>query len=98
MLPVTTIIVLVGIILGQRFRVMILVPLSLLTVLIPLSVSWTYRQGAWTTAEAGVVAIVALQIGYLGGVGIRQFALVLRARRVSRSHVSSAVAQRSYTS
>jgi len=98
MLPITTIVLLVGIILGQRFRVMILVPLTLLSVLIALSASLAHRNGTWAAAESSVAAIVALQIGYLGGVGIRHFALLQRANRLSRSQVSSAVAQRPYTS
>lgn len=97
MLPLATLVLLGGIILGQRFRVLILVPLSLLTVLIALIVGWTYQQGVWTAAEGGAAAIVALQVGYLGGLRIRHFALLLRASRRSRSHVSSAVAQRSYS-
>lgn len=98
MLLVTTIILLVGVILGQRFRVLILVPLSPLIVLIALIVSWTYQQGEWAAAEAAMAAVVALQIGYLGGLAIRHFALLLRASRLTRSQVRSAVAHRSYTS
>lgn len=96
MVPIATISLLAGMVLGQRFRVLILLPLFLLTLLIAVAASWAHPQGHWTAVECGVAVIVCLQIGYLGGVGIRHFTLLVRATRMSRGHVSGALPERPY--
>jgi hypothetical protein len=62
---------LVGIVLGQRFRVLVLVPAMAVLLPTAIGVAALSHQGLETIALLTALAVGALQIGYLLGVGIR---------------------------
>jgi hypothetical protein len=73
---------LAGMVLGQRFKVLILAPAILLA--LPPVVAFGYARGdaGFTVALACLAAIGCLQIGYVFGIGIRHLLLVARASRL----------------
>ena len=72
MVTFTIVSVLVGALLGMRFRVFILLPVVLLTVAIVAAVGLARESGAWRILLEIVVVMAALELGYLGGsVGAR---------------------------
>lgn len=79
---------LIGAVMGLRFRVLILVPAMGLA--LPVTVVSGIIQGASLghVFLAATLAIVGLQVGYLAGIGVRHL-LVLA--RVGRIRTSSAV-------
>ena len=83
---------LIGALLGLRFRVFILVPAIVVGSAAILSVGMARSDGIWPTLLAMLLAITALQVGYLSGAVI-QF-LVAKARVSKNSRGTIAVAQR----
>jgi hypothetical protein len=62
---------LVGAVLGQRFRVFILLPAMSLALICTITAGIARAQDVWSIAMAAVCVTTALQIGYLIGTGIR---------------------------
>ena len=85
---------LAGIVLGQRFRILILTPAILLTLLLTTGAGIARADSAWIIGLSAVMASACLQIGYLAGTGIRCL-LVARARGSSTAIGSSMPAGRS---
>jgi hypothetical protein len=82
MLSTAIISVLLGMVLGQRFKVLILAPAILLTLLGALGASIVRPETVWFIGKAAAEAIVGMQIGYLLGLGIRHLTLLARAARL----------------
>jgi hypothetical protein len=74
---------LVGIALGQRYRVLILAPVIAVTLALAMGAAIACHWPAWTIALGATGAVVGLQIGYVLGIVIR--AVVSAAR--GESHV-----------
>jgi hypothetical protein len=55
----------VGAVLGMAFRVLVLIPATLILIVIAL------LSATWSTAEVVLVAWVGVQVGYLGGAAAR---------------------------
>ena len=70
---------LVGMVLGQRFKVLVLVPVIVLVVTLSIAVDLMRADAFWLIALMAVLATVSLQIGYLLGTGIRSFLVCGRA-------------------
>ena len=62
---------LAGAVLGQRFKVFILLPAISLAVICTITAGIARAQDVWSIAMAAVYITTALQIGYLIGTGIR---------------------------
>ena len=81
MMTLVLICLMLGAVLGQRFRVLVLFP--------GMAVVWPITTAAEVVRGhsfvqivlAVVVATVSLQVGYLGGIGIRYLMVVARAAR-----------------
>ena len=61
------IILLIGAMLGMRFNVLVLLPATVLISAATLSAGIAYYNSPWSTLIIAVLAIAALQIGYLAG-------------------------------
>lgn len=61
------IILLIGAMLGIRFNVLVLLPATVLVSAATLSAGVVYYNGPWSTLITAVLAIAALQVGYLVG-------------------------------
>ena len=74
---------LVGVALAQRFKVLVLVPAIMITLLFALVSGLARGDVNWTAAALiAVTIIVGLQIGYLLGIGVRHLLLLGRAHRL----------------
>jgi hypothetical protein len=69
-----------GMVLGQRFKVLILLPASGLAIIAATAAGIARGDHAWSITLLAVAVTVALQIGYLVGTGIQSF-LYLTLRR-----------------
>ena len=74
--------VFVGAVLGQRFKVLILLPAMLPTVAFATIVVAVQGATAWHILAAALLAATSLQIGYIAGIGVRHFTIVERASRL----------------
>jgi membrane protein DedA with SNARE-associated domain len=72
MLMATTTTLLLGMVLAQRFRVLVLVPAMLLILLIAGLAGIARIEPTAAVALTGILAIVGLQTGYLLGLGVRE--------------------------
>lgn len=70
---------LAGILLGQRFKVMVLLPASGI-VLLAIAAQHAHL-GRWQTLLVAAAALSCLQIGYLTSHGLRRLAIAARLRR-----------------
>ena len=70
--------VLVGAVLGLRFRVLVLVPALGCAILASLFFSHDLAHGALTT----LFAVIGMQMGYLGGIVTRHVLVLVRAGRI----------------
>ncbi len=85
--------VLIGAALGQRFKVLILVPAIVITSAAILGFGMAQNSNLWSILLVMALTITALQMGYLGGAVIR---FVVAGARVGRDSPGTiAVAQRS---
>jgi hypothetical protein len=81
---------LVGAALGQRFKVMVLIPA--MAVALTASALSAYAGTFWQTLGAALLATSSLQIGYFAGVAIRY---LVASARTSRTHVGHLTTSRS---
>lgn len=65
--------ILIGALLGLRFRVLVLVPATAICIFLVLLVGLSSGAGAAWTAIVAVIAAALLQVGYLGGVAMSFF-------------------------
>jgi hypothetical protein len=62
---------LVGMVLGQRFKVLAVVPAMAASLLVSIGVGIAYSEGLGRTVLLAALAVASVQIGYLVGVAIR---------------------------
>jgi len=80
-----TIAILVGAVLGLRFRVLILVPAIGLAALAILVTGIAHSEGLSSIALSVAIASVALQGGYVGGITSRHAVVMARTSRVRKA-------------
>jgi hypothetical protein len=80
MLTSVLISLLVGMVLGHRFKVLVLLPAITIVLLAMISAQIAGADG-WQTAWTATAASVVLQLGYMVGYGIRRFTVAARASR-----------------
>ena len=73
---------LLGLVLAQRFRVFVLIPVILLMALFALTGAFARLDAALISGLTVIVAIVSLQIGYLLGISISYGMLWAHLRRL----------------
>jgi hypothetical protein len=69
-MAITALFLFIGGVLGFRFKVLILIPAIILIVIVTASIEIAQRQDAWLSALTTVAAVIAVQVGYLGGVAV----------------------------
>ena len=92
MMTFTMISLLVGMVLGQRFKVLVLMPTVAIALILVIGVGVARADTAWWIVLMVVAAATSLQIGYLMGIGVRH---ALVAARASRSPAASVTGSRS---
>jgi hypothetical protein len=72
---------LVGMVLGQRFRVLVLLPTIAIVVLVTVGAGLVQADSGWSIVLMAAATAASLQIGYLAGIAIRHIMVVARASR-----------------
>ena len=85
MLTLATITLLARILLGMRFKVLVLALTVALTMVAVFAGGVAHHEEAGSIALAIVIAAVGLEVGYLGGLCVSQAMMVMRAARVRRA-------------
>jgi hypothetical protein len=73
---------LIGIVLGQRFKMLVLVPSVALTLVLTIGIGLGNAETLGAIFAMVFATIASLQVGYLAGLGIRQLAVAARANRL----------------
>ena len=81
---------LVGAVLGQRFRVLVLLPFTFAIVLLAIPVCLTVGLGLLEGLNGVVLCTLALQAGYIFGSAARIWLAATRAARISSRPVKEA--------
>jgi hypothetical protein len=76
---------LTGILLGLRFKVLVLVPIMALAIGAVLAGGIAHHEEAGSVALAMLIAAASLQVGYLGGLSASHAMTVIRAARIRRA-------------
>jgi hypothetical protein len=63
---------LAGIVLGQRFRVLVLIPVGVLISVMAVVVGVLAREAFWPATIVAIAGWASLQMGYFVGLGMRQ--------------------------
>jgi hypothetical protein len=80
MLMMSLICLLVGAVLGQRFRILVLIPAMALAIMA--TAGFSHSGTFWQILGAVLVATTSLQIGYFAGVGARYLMAVTRTSQI----------------
>jgi len=89
MMTLAIITLLAGMVLGQRFKVLILLPGITVVVIAAVAIGIARAEHFGSIALMAVVAATALQVGYLIGMAIRAFLVFARASRPYRGPVAA---------
>jgi hypothetical protein len=82
---------LIGTILGQQWKVLVLGPAILLIFLLAVGAALVGTNPPWSVGFSAVMAVVGLQLGYLFGIAIRYVKLLARANRSGASRVPTSM-------
>jgi hypothetical protein len=74
-----------GLVLAQRFRVVVLFPAIALALIFTVGTEVGRAEAAWTLVQSATAAVVGLQLGYLAGIAARH--LVLTRLLITRQTV-----------
>lgn len=77
-----------GAVLGQRCKVLMLLPAIACVLPVAIGVGVAQSGNLWPTLMTVVAAIASLQIGYLAGMGVRYALAVARLRELRRSSLA----------
>ena len=86
MLMLAMITLMTGVLLGTRFKFLILIPATVFAAVAILTVGVAHADDAGSIAVAMLVAVICLQAGYLGGLFARYAAVMMRAARIRKAH------------
>jgi len=89
MMTLVIITLLAGIVLGQRFKILILLPGITVVVIAALAIGIARAEHFGSIALMAVSAAATLQVGYLIGTAIRAFLVSARAARIYRGPVAT---------
>ena len=82
---------LVGMVVGHRFRILILAPSILVALVLPICLGIARAETIWTITLTTATAITCLQIGYLVGINMRYVVMVVRASRHRSTSLTSSL-------
>ena len=85
MSTVAMITLITGVLLGMRFRFLVLVPATVFAAAVILVIGLAHSDDAGSMMVAMLIAAICLQAGYLGGLFARFAAVVMRAARIRKA-------------
>lgn len=68
---------LIGVLIAQRFKVVVLVPVLVLAAVVAAAIGYRQHAGTWQLVGSTVTAVACLQVGYLAGAAIHYLAGLL---------------------
>ena len=74
---------LVGMVLGQRFKVLVLMPATAIVLVLAVGAGVTQARTAWSIVLMAAAAATSMQIGYLVGIGVHHVLAAALSRRSS---------------
>ena len=83
MILLSTVSLLAGLLLAQYFKVMVLVPASLIVLVLAVGTGATHAYSAWSIVLMTAAASTCIQIGYFLGIGMRHFVVTAISSRPS---------------
>lgn len=83
MITISMISFLAGVALGQRFKVMVLMPAISIALILAVGSGVTHAQTAWSIVLTAALAALCLQIGYLIGIFVHHVHVAALSRRSS---------------
>jgi membrane protein DedA with SNARE-associated domain len=83
MILLSTVSLLVGAALGQRFTVMVLMPATLIVLVLAIGTGVSQAHTAWWIVVMSAASATSMQMGYLIGIGIRHVLPATLSRRSS---------------
>jgi hypothetical protein len=86
---------LVGAVLGQRFKVMVLIPAT--AVALTAAAAFAHAGTLWQNLGAVLLVTSSLQIGYFAGVAIRYLVASARTSRIYVGHLNTSRSPRQAT-
>jgi hypothetical protein len=86
--------VLAGMVLGQRFKVLALLPAIVVTLLVTIAAGLARAETPWLLALSGILGIVGIQVGYLLGLGVRQLTAGARGARLPAASFGGSIPAR----
>ena len=72
-----------GAVLGQRFKVLVLMPAMAIVLMFAVGAGVTQAQTVWWIVLMAAAATTCLQFGYFFGIGIRHFLVAAQSRESS---------------
>jgi hypothetical protein len=83
---------LIGVALGQHFKIRVLIPGSVVLLIFLVGTSVTHAQSGWSIALTAVIVWLTMQIGYLIGIVVHHLRSTRSSNRASSlaSHAASA--------
>jgi hypothetical protein len=94
MIMVLLVCLLTGVVLGQRFKVLMLLPATVPALLFALLIIAMHGATVGRLLAAALIATASLQIGYLVGIGLRHLIIVERASRAGFRKLAVSAAAR----
>jgi hypothetical protein len=85
MLILATITAVTGILLGTRFKFLVIIPATVFILVAILAVGIAHADGAASIVAAMLIAAICLQAGYLGGLFARQVAATMLAAHIRKA-------------
>jgi hypothetical protein len=85
---------LLGMLLAQRFTVLILIPVMLVSIILLVSIGLGRGEQLWMVAAATTLTVIALQIGYLIGMAVHHLVVLARASRLHSSSLNNPLQRR----
>ncbi len=84
----------VGMLVAQRFKVLILLPIILLSLAVTIGGGIARAETPWAIVATSVLAIVAVQIGYLLGIAAHHLMVSAGGNAINSGSVPSALSRR----
>jgi hypothetical protein len=84
----------IGIVLARNFKVLILAPAFMLTLVLAIGTVLGHTAAAWSIGSITLVIIIGLQVGYLLGSGMRHVMVLVRAGRSRSQSFANTLPQR----
>jgi hypothetical protein len=83
MMTLSMISFLVGTVLGQRFKIVVLIPVFAIVLVFAVGTGIALAQTAWWVVLMATAAVTCLQIGYLFGIGVHHVLAAALSRKSS---------------